>query len=79
MSARLVAGSAKLIQQSSFRKEAAPGLPILNLANIGRSSPELERQLPPDVPILREPFTADELRAAVTQLLADGKNTPAAS
>jgi DNA-binding response OmpR family regulator len=50
-----------------------PTLPILYLANIGRSTPELERQLPPDVPILREPFSADDLRAAVTKLLTDGK------
>jgi hypothetical protein len=35
------------------------------LANIGRSSPALEAKLPTDVPILREPFTADELRASV--------------
>jgi DNA-binding NtrC family response regulator len=42
-----------------------PDLPILYLANVGRSSPALEAQLPRDVPILREPFTADELRAAV--------------
>jgi hypothetical protein len=32
----------------------------------------LEAQLPPDAPVLREPFTATELRAAVAQLL-DGK------
>ena len=42
-----------------------PDLPILYLANIGRSSPELEAQLPPNVPILREPFTADQLLAVV--------------
>jgi hypothetical protein len=38
---------------------------IIYIANIGRSTPALEAQLPPDVPILREPFTADELRAVV--------------
>jgi two-component system, OmpR family, response regulator len=53
-------------------REYMPSLPILYLANIGRSTPELERQLPADVPILREPFTADELRAAVNRLLGDG-------
>ena len=41
-----------------------PDLPILYMANIGRSTPELEAQLPPGVPILREPFSAEELRAA---------------
>ena len=35
------------------------------LANTGRSSPELEAKLPADVPILREPFTAENLRATV--------------
>jgi hypothetical protein len=47
-----------------------PTLAILYLANKRRSSTELEAQLPYDVPILREPFTADELRAAVRPLLA---------
>jgi two-component system, OmpR family, response regulator len=45
-------------------------LPILYLANIDRSTPAIEAQLPADVPILREPFTADELRAIVSRLLA---------
>lgn len=47
-----------------------PTLPVMYLANTGRSTPEVERQLPPNVPILREPFTADELRAAVVELLS---------
>lgn len=51
-----------------------PNLPILYMANIGRSPPELEAQLPPDVPILREPFTADELRAAVRPFIPDGRH-----
>jgi two-component system OmpR family response regulator len=46
-----------------------PEQPIAYLANVGRSTPEIEAQLPPDVPIIREPFTADELRAAVAPLL----------
>jgi len=46
-----------------------PGQPIMYLANIGRSTPAIEAQLPPDVPILREPFTAEELRAMVGDLL----------
>ena len=47
-----------------------PKLPVLYLANLGRSTSELERQLPGDVTILREPFTADELRLAVRSLLS---------
>jgi|SRR5688500_10910024 len=49
-------------------------LPIIYIANIGRSTPELEARLPSDVPIMREPFSADELRAVVSRLLGrDGK------
>jgi DNA-binding response OmpR family regulator len=48
-----------------------PWVPVLYLANEGRSTPELERRLPPGVRILREPFTADELREAVRPLLAE--------
>lgn len=51
-------------------RKRLPNLRMLYLANIGRSSPELEAQLPADVPILREPFTPDQLRAAVRPLLA---------
>jgi len=47
-----------------------PALPVVYLANIGRSSPEVEAQLPANVPILREPFSAEELRATVRPLLA---------
>lgn len=46
-----------------------PALPMVYLANIGRSSPEVEAQLPANVPILREPFSADELRATVRPML----------
>jgi two-component system C4-dicarboxylate transport response regulator DctD len=42
-----------------------PGTPIIYLANTGRSTPEVEATLPPDVPIIREPFTAVKLRAVV--------------
>jgi DNA-binding response OmpR family regulator len=49
-----------------------PQVPIIYLANEARSTPEVERQLPADVPILREPFTAEKLRAAVNAML-DGK------
>ena len=46
-----------------------PRLAILYLANQARSTPELEAQLPEGVPILREPFTAEDLRLAVRPLL----------
>ena len=49
-----------------------PHLPILYLANAGRSLPEAEAKLPPDVPILREPFTAEKVRAAVYAILNGG-------
>jgi DNA-binding response OmpR family regulator len=49
-----------------------PEVPIIYLANMGRSTPEIEAMLPPDVPIIREPFTAAKLRAAVKAML-DGK------
>jgi len=55
-----------LIQELRSRM---PALAILYLAHRGRSTPELERQLPENVRILREPFTADELRMAVRALL----------
>jgi DNA-binding NtrC family response regulator len=51
-------------------RQRMPALPIVYLANIGRSSPEVEAQLPANVPILREPFSAEELRATVRPLLA---------
>jgi DNA-binding response OmpR family regulator len=53
-------------------RQKRPNLPILYLANAGRSTPEVEAQLPGNVPILREPFTEQELRSAVNGLL-EGK------
>jgi DNA-binding response OmpR family regulator len=53
-----------------------PDVPIIYLANTGRSTPEVEASLPPGVQILREPFTAEKLRAAVNAKLdgnGDGK------
>jgi len=47
-----------------------PNLPIVYIANIDRSTPAIEAKLPRDVPILREPFTAEELRTLVGELLA---------
>ena len=52
-----------------------PELPMLYIANIDRSTPAIEAQLPGDVPILREPFTADHLRAVVGALLS-GERQP---
>jgi two-component system OmpR family response regulator len=46
-----------------------PHVPIIYLANNGRSTAEIERLLPADVPILREPFTVEKLRAAVNAML----------
>ena len=51
-----------------------PKLPILYLANVRRSTAEAEAQLPCGVPILREPFTAEELRVAVRPFLSDGRH-----
>jgi DNA-binding response OmpR family regulator len=50
-------------------RERIPGLPIIYIANVNRSTPEIEQRLPADVPILREPFSADELRATVNARL----------
>jgi len=49
--------------------ERRPGLPILCLADSRGWTPELEARLPAHVTILREPFTAERLRAAVRPLL----------
>lgn len=46
-----------------------PWVSVLYLANTGRSTPDLERELPPGVGILREPFSVSELRGAVGSLL----------
>jgi two-component system response regulator VicR len=46
-----------------------PWVSVLYLANTGKSNPELERELPPGVGILREPFSLLELRHAVGSLL----------
>ena len=56
-------------------REKHPALPIVYLANTGRSTPEIEAKLPPDVPILREPFTEERLRA-VTNRMLDGNRPP---
>jgi DNA-binding response OmpR family regulator len=63
------ADGVELIQ---FLRKRLPALPIIYLANLGRSTPELEAQLPADIPTLREPFTMENLRTAVAAML-DGK------
>ena len=55
-------------------RKMRPEVPVIYLANTGRSTPEIEGQLPADVLILREPFTAEKLRAAVAAKL-DGNGT----
>jgi len=50
-------------------RERLPWISILYLASDARSTPEQEGKLPSDVPILREPFTGDDLLAAVRPLL----------
>jgi two-component system, cell cycle sensor histidine kinase and response regulator CckA len=64
------ADGVELIRQLRGKR---PDLPILYIANIGRSTPEIEAKLPPGVPILREPFTAEQLRAAIGSLLDGGR------
>ena len=46
-----------------------PDPAIVYLADRGQSQLELEGRLPDDVPILREPFTATQLRAVVASVL----------
>jgi DNA-binding response OmpR family regulator len=60
-----------LIHEIRLRR---PHLPIIYLANLAHSSPELEAKLPRDVSILREPFTAEELRAVVRPSLSDAQH-----
>lgn len=57
-----------------LRKER-PDLPIVYLANRDRSTPEVERQLPTDVPIVREPFTSEKLVRVVAGMM-DGNRPP---
>jgi DNA-binding NtrC family response regulator len=60
------ADGVELIQ---YLRTRMPDLPIIYLANDGRSTPEIETQLPTNVPILREPFTAEGIRVAVAEML----------
>jgi two-component system cell cycle sensor histidine kinase/response regulator CckA len=49
-------------------RESLPTLPILYLKNLD-SPDDAQKKLPPDVPILAEPFTTEQLLAAVRRLL----------
>lgn len=60
------------VELMQYLRKRMPDLPIIYLANIGRSTPEAEAALPPDIPILREPFSMEELRKTVLGML-DGQ------
>jgi DNA-binding response OmpR family regulator len=62
-------GGADGIELILCLRKRRPTLPIIYLANIGRSAPEAEAQLPADVSILREPFTVENLRGTVAAML----------
>lgn len=49
-------------------RKRLPTLPILYVKNLG--SPVTPDELPPDVPVLNEPFTPDEFLAAIRPLLS---------
>jgi DNA-binding NtrC family response regulator len=60
------------VELMHYLRKRSPDLPIIYLANKGRSTPELEAQLPPDIPILREPFDVQTLRKTVAAMLNGG-------
>jgi two-component system, OmpR family, copper resistance phosphate regulon response regulator CusR len=62
------------VQLIRYLRKTNPTLPIIYLANTGRSTPEAEARLPTNIPILREPFTAETLRGAVATMLNGGKS-----
>jgi|SRR5687768_10034500 len=45
-----------------------PGLPIMYIASAARSTPAIEAGLPPDVPIVREPYDPAEIRRLAKEL-----------
>jgi CheY-like chemotaxis protein len=57
------------VELIALLRQRRPNVPVIYLANTGRSTPEQEAKLPADVPILREPFTADGIRAAANAML----------
>jgi CheY-like chemotaxis protein len=62
------------VELVALLRQRRPNVQFIYLANTGRSTPELEAKLPADVPILREPFTEEGVRAAVNAIL-NGKAT----
>ena len=46
-----------------------PRLPIVYLASNRLSTPAIEAELPPDIPILREPYPPDEMRNLVLKVV----------
>lgn len=62
-------GGAPGIEFVNVLRTRLPALPILYIANMDRSTPAIEARLPRNVPILREPFTAEQLRTLVTSPL----------
>jgi DNA-binding response OmpR family regulator len=61
------------VELIQYLRTQRPTLPIIYLANTGRSTPEMEAKLPADIPILREPFTVENLRRTVAAMLDGGK------
>jgi hypothetical protein len=57
------------VELIQYLRRLRPTLPIIYLANLGRSTPEMEAQLPADIPVLREPFTVENLRGSVEAML----------
>ena len=64
------------IELVSQLRSRLPQLPVMYLANLDRSTPAIEAHLPRNVPILREPFTAEELRDMVRGLLTASPGLP---
>jgi integrase len=54
---------------SARLRQQRPQLPIVYLANDGRSTPEAEAALPPDVPIVRESFTTEKIKEVVNRMV----------
>jgi DNA-binding response OmpR family regulator len=61
------------VELITYLRKQKPEVPIVYLANTGRSTPQIEAKLPADVPILREPFTVENLRGTVAAMLNGGK------
>ena len=60
------------IELMVYLRTRRPDIPIIYLANKDRCTPELEAQLPANIPILREPFTAEQPRELVASALDGG-------